>query len=113
MRFLEFESIHRDARRVIRNLLKTDIKDINYYEARKGVTLGEHYHKNTFEYFFITSGRGILHVDDSTEKIWPKSLFVVEPGKKHSIECLTDLKFLTFLTEPYDDKHPDMHPSLY
>lgn len=101
--------ISRDGRRILTNLLKTDIKDINFYEASKGALLGNHLHKNTTEYFFITKGTCLVTSGDKREIVNRKNLFAIKPNTKHSIECLTDVAFLTFLSEPFDESAPDLH----
>ena len=101
--------VSKDNRRILSNLLKADIKDINYWEARKGSILGNHYHRKTVEYFFITKGSGLLTLDDKRHLIIKGSFFKVKPLEKHSIECLSNLNFLTFLSEPYDESNPDIY----
>lgn len=102
-------SVSSDHRRTISNILRAQIKDVNFYEAKKGAVLGNHFHKNTKEYFFITKGSCIVRSGDEKNIVCKHGIFVVEPNTKHSIECVTDLNFLTFLTEAYDEKNPDVH----
>ena len=109
MKVLEPVSINKDSRRTLKNLLRTDIKDINVYEAKKGCTLGNHYHKHTIEYFYITRGTCIVRTGTNVEIVNKGTLFVVKPNTTHSIECLTDASFLTFLTEPYNSDEPDLY----
>lgn len=102
-------SVVADNRRTLTNLLQADIKDVNFYEAKRGAVLGNHYHKNTKEYFFITKGSCLVNSGTANEIVNKKSLFVVHPNTPHAIECLTDVNFLTFLSEPYDARKPDIY----
>lgn len=104
MLLLQPEFVHSDSRRVLRQLLTDDIKQINHYEAAKGSILGKHYHKKTREYFYIVKGTIIYNKIKIINK---NRLFVVEPGDYHVIECLTAVNMLTFLTKAYTTEDPD------
>ena len=102
---LEKDSIHEDGRRRITQLLTASIKQVNVYDAKKGSSLGNHYHKETVEYFYIIRGKVIYNnsrIFDSGE------LFAVYPEEVHTIECLEDTKFMTFLSRPYTKEEPDI-----
>lgn len=104
MKVLVEEAIHEDERRRITQLLSAPIKQVQLYEAKKGALLGDHYHKETDEYFFILSGT----VSYNRERIFEAGdIFVVYPQEKHALECLTDTKFMTFLSRPYSNESPD------
>lgn len=105
---LEPLSILSDHRRTLTNLFRDDIKDVNFYEAKKGAILGNHYHKKTKEYFYILKGACIVTSGDKREPKMRGDLFVVHPGFRHQIECLSNLDFMTFLTEAYDANDPDI-----
>lgn len=98
-----------DSRRTLSHLLTDTIRDINHYEAKKGAVLGNHYHKKTDEYFYITRGSCLVRAGKSDKVFNRGAMFVIRPQIMHSIECLTDLEFLTFLTEPFDEHNPDLH----
>ena len=55
MNVLKPEFVSQDSRRILSQLLTADIKQVNHYEAKRGAVLGNHYHKQTNEYFFIIS----------------------------------------------------------
>ena len=107
MKFLNHEFKHHDKRRILTQLLTSDIKQINTYEAVHGAILGDHFHKETIEYFYILSGVLIYN----NKKILKKGdLFVVEPEEKHSLLVKSDKAvFMTFLTKPYTKENPDIH----
>lgn len=109
MKRLEPLSILKDSRRSLTNLFSDNIKDVNYYEARKGTTLGSHYHKTTKEYFYILKGACLFHANNDTQFAAKGALFVVCPGTMHTLECVTDISFMTFLTEPFNNDRPDLH----
>lgn len=109
MEILKPLKVYKDSRRTLVNLVNADIKDVNFYEASKGSTLGNHYHKNTTEYFFITKGTCLVTSGTTSAVVNKQTLFVVHPNTRHSIECLTDLNFITFLSEPFDESKPDIY----
>lgn len=99
------ESVNQDTRRSLTQLLTADIQQINVYEAKIGSILGDHFHKSTTEYFYILSGTLIYNNGSIVE---PDTLFVVYPEERHTLTCLTDAKFMTFLTKAYDEEKPDL-----
>ena len=109
MIFISPVSVNSDSRRTLTNLLRRDIKDINVCEAKKGCILGNHYHKLTDEYFYIVRGTCLVHSGDNSQIVNKRSLFLIEPNIKHSVECLTDVTYLTFLSEPFNESNPDIY----
>lgn len=99
------EFIHGDERRSLSQLLTADIKQINFYEAKKNAILGEHFHVETTEYFYLIEGQ-IIYND--LRQIDANTLFVVNPEEKHTLKCVTDIKLMTFLTKTYDHDNPDL-----
>lgn len=98
MNLLEEEYKHEDGRRVLKQLLTRDIKQINIYEAKKGAILGNHYHKQTDEYFYLIKGKIFYNEERVLES---GDFFVVFPQETHVLECCTDVKLMSFLTRPY------------
>ena len=105
MRLLEEEFSHEDERRKIIQLFTADIKQVNVYEAKKGSILGNHYHKETIEYFYIIRG-DVLY--NKSRIVKTGDFFVVYPQEVHTLECLTDVKLMSFLTKPYTQENPDL-----
>lgn len=105
MRQLAEEFRHEDGRRTLIQLFTADVKQVNIYLAKKGSILGEHYHKETDEFFYIVHG-SILYNDQKI--LETGDAFVVYPQEAHRIECLTDTKLMTFLTKPFDQEKPDL-----
>lgn len=106
MQLLNPEFKHSDARRTLTQLFTFPIKQVNEYHAKKGAILGNHYHKQTTEFFHITKGTLVYNGD----RILNKGItFVVKPGEKHCLECLTDVSMLTFLSKPYTKEDTDTY----
>ena len=105
MTTLEPEFVSKDERRSLTQLLTADIKQVNVYEAKEGSVLGNHYHKQTTEYFYILEGK----VGYNKATVLGKgSLFSVRPLENHTITCLSDVQMMTFLTVPFDKENPDL-----
>lgn len=115
MRVLKPEFVHSDIRRTIKQLVTADLKQINMYTANKDAILGNHFHKETNEFFFVIKGQVYLELynilsGERTSKIFDSGdMFVVNPMEVHTIECMTDVKLMTFLDKPYSDKYPDIY----
>ena len=105
MKVLDPEFQHKDERRTLTQLFTSDIKQVNHYEANQGSILGDHFHKETVEYFFIVSGV----VKYNGEKLLSKNdLIAVYPEENHTLECLTRVELLSFLTKPFTKENPDL-----
>ena len=107
MKFLKPEFEHKDNRRTLTQLLTTDIKQVNVYDANHGAELGNHFHKETIEYFYIVRGT----LEYNSNKIVKKGdLFYPDLGERHTVKVLSDkATFMTFLTKPYNKQEPDIH----
>lgn len=105
MRVLETEFSHTDPRRTLHQLLTADLKQVNLYEAQEGSILGNHYHKETTEYFYLLQG-SVIYNDQMT--LDEGTMFVVYPTEKHTLTCLTYVKLMSFLTKPYTEGNPDI-----
>ena len=114
LKLLEPEFTHSDSRRILTQLVTDNIKQVNSYQVNKGCILGNHYHKDTNEYFYITKGSFALFMHPCGSKkaisriLNKQSFFVARSGYVHSLEALTNGEFLTFLTKPFDQKEPDI-----
>ena len=110
MKFISKEFVHKDNRRTLSQLLTQDIKQVNHYDTHKGAFLGDHYHKQTYEYFLITKGSFLVDIKGKRQVVGRQDFFVVEPGEKHVLECLSLTgSFLTFLTKPYTKEETDTY----
>lgn len=105
MEILQHEFQHTDSRRRLTQLVTGDIKQVNVYEAKKDAVLGNHFHKETTEYFYVLKGT-IIYNDGLV--INPGTLFKVSPEENHTIRCMTNVKMMTFLTKPYTEEDKDI-----
>lgn len=114
LNLLKPEYQHADSRRTISQLITDNIKQVNSYQVTKGAILGEHYHRFTNEYFYVTKGTFVVFVNEVGKKqsmsriLNKQSFFMARSGLVHTIEALTNGEFLTFLTKPFDPKEPDL-----
>lgn len=103
------EYAHKDSRRLFLQILTKPVKQINYYEAKRGAVLGNHYHKKTTEYFFLLSGDAVISINGVEHLMRPLTIEVVRPMQIHSISCLSNIKFMTFLSFINGHKNLDIH----
>lgn len=117
MRILTPETVNKNNKRTLTQLFTADIKQVNTYSVTRGAILGNHYHKETYEYFYILKGSFLVQTGKKTGNLnltevvlGPKSLFVVEPYTVHTIESLSkDGQFMTFLTQEFKQESPDIY----
>lgn len=107
MRRLDPEFVHSDSRRTLTQLITDSIKQVNVYEANHGAELGNHFHKETIEYFYVV--RGVLKYNGH-QVIKKGDFFYPGLGETHTLKVVSDkATFLTFLTKPYSKEDPDIH----
>lgn len=107
VQFLQPEFSHKDKRRTITQLLTSNIKQINVYEANHGAELGNHFHKETNEYFYIVRG-SLKYNNQITLK--KGDIFYPELGEKHTLKVVSDkATFMTFLDKSYSQENPDTY----
>ena len=115
LQILQSEFEHADSRRKLTQLLTSDIKQVNHYKVNRGAILGNHYHKETVEYFYITKGTFLMVLcsvinQNSVNRVLNKgSLVPVLPLLNHTIEALTNGEFMTFLTKAYSENDKDTY----
>lgn len=105
MNIIQTQYKHKDHRRTLNQLLTAEIHQINFYDAKKGAILGDHYHKKTTEYFYLTKGTVIYNDSYVFNK---HMMFSVEPGEKHKIECMNDVQMFSFLSRAYKPDDTDI-----
>lgn len=78
--------------------------------------MGDHFHKRTRVFLFLTSGRaGIKTVDletgatDAFELSGSQGVYL-EPGESHAIRYAEDSEFVMLKSLPYDPAEPDTYP---
>ena len=114
MEILKTEWQHRDDRRIIQQLFTGNFEQVNLYQCPKNELLGNHYHKDTSEYFLILRGKFELEygtVGRPKQKALFKmfDMFVLKPYEVHTIRCIDHYgRFLTFLTKKFDQANQDI-----
>ena len=109
MKVLSPEFSHADSRRRLTQLFTQNVAQVNEYEVSKGAILGNHYHKDTHEIFYITKGVVKANVDDAEFVASKGTVFIVEPYEVHTIEAVSDkVAMMTFLSKPYTPEDPDI-----
>lgn len=111
---LQPEAKHSDDRRTLEQLLTAPVSQLNRYTVKRGAVLGNHYHVETVEYFYVTKGTISMMTKKLGAHIWNSrilnkdSLFKVEPRTVHVVEAMTNSVFLTFLSRPYKAHDTDI-----
>lgn len=83
---------------------------------RAGAVMGNHFHKRTRIFFFLTSGRArIQTVDvetgapDAFELSEGQGVYL-EPGESHAIRFAEESEFVMLKSIPFDPADPDTYP---
>lgn len=106
MNIIEPESVNSDSRRTLIQLITAKIRQVNLVRADKGAILGNHYHKETTEYFLITKGTVLFNDVVVFNK---GTSFVVYPDENHTIKCLTKVEYISLLSRPFTKASPDIY----
>jgi mannose-6-phosphate isomerase-like protein (cupin superfamily) len=93
----------------IRELLahrNSSIRNQSLAEARliPGQTTAPHYHLKTEEIYYITGGRGQMHIDGDTRAVASGDAIAIPPGKVHLISNIgtEPLRFLCCCAPGYE-----------
>ena len=71
----------------------------------KGSATERHYHRVSEEFYFITSGSGLMEVAGVLREVGPGDAILIPPGDWHRISAAEDLFFLCCCAPPY--RHED------
>jgi dTDP-4-dehydrorhamnose 3,5-epimerase-like enzyme len=92
-----------------------DFEEINFFQIKRGVTRGNHFHKRNRELMVVTRGRLRLRVEDkrtgaTVEKVIVEGdCVVIEPYDLHSLTAEEDSSMVACNTvAPYDEREPDV-----
>ena len=98
---------------------KFNIEEINLIESKSGSVRGNHYHKKSFELFFIIEGEIEVIVQKISndglvgkqEKFTVKEndIFIIKPYIVHRFNILKDSKWLNALSLKHNNSDPDMY----
>ncbi len=83
------------------------VKNQSLAEARipSGGATQRHYHRDSEEFYYISSGSGLMEIDGETREVVPGDAILIPPGAWHEITATTDLVFLCCCAPPY--RHED------
>ena len=98
-----------DPRRTIIPIIRTDVKEVNLVFAERGSKLGNHFHNDYEEHFFIISGLLHLNIEGKDSILHPFQIAKIEKGKNHTVIPLCSSKYLVFLSKPFNEEDPDIH----
>jgi mannose-6-phosphate isomerase-like protein (cupin superfamily) len=67
-----------------------------------GDTAARHWHADCHHLFYVVSGEGLLHVDESSHRLTPGTVATVGPSEVHSFENDTkeEFSFIEFWAPP-------------
>ncbi len=115
-RIIKPNFVHQDERGVLREVTRgNQWKQLNEYERKKGSIVGNHYHNNFEEFFYIIKGKAkvkIVNVETKKEESFIAAggdAFRVAKKESHTLMFLEDTTFITLLSENFDSSSPDMH----
>jgi dTDP-4-dehydrorhamnose 3,5-epimerase-like enzyme len=104
-----------DARGKLIGLMNEGLwEEFNYLETGAGQVRGNHYHAQTLELFFIIDGEidiVIVRPDGEVinDHLVAGDMVLIEPGETHTFYCLTNTRWINFLTHRFDQDNPDLH----
>lgn len=90
-------------------------EEINFVETAANQVRGGHYHKKTWELFFIIDGDIEITITElggvgmNKFTVGPGSIFVIEPFEIHSFACKTPCKWINVLSKRIDDQFHDIY----
>ena len=100
------EETFSDGRGVIRDLLeKETIDSVTMITSRPGAVRGNHYHKETWQWIYLLSGR-LRYVTRFSDGMIAESylaegdMLLSEPLEVHAMEAVTECRFLVFTRGP-------------
>lgn len=72
-----------------------------------GTSTERHYHKLSEEFYFITSGTGLMEIDGTEKKVGTGDAILIPAGAWHQISAIEDLSLLCCCAPPYS--HEDTY----
>ena len=60
-----------------------------------------HYHKLSEEFYYLTSGRGVMEIDGTEREVLPGDAILIPAGAWHQIRAIEPLAFLCCCAPPY------------
>lgn len=67
-----------------------------------GAEIERHYHKLSEEFYYVSSGRGMMEIDGVEREISTGDAILIPPGAWHWLRASEPLVFLCCCSPPYD-----------
>lgn len=89
-------------------------EEFNYLETCAGQVRGNHYHRNTWEVFFIIEGEVEVvtqvsgQVGTSSITLHSGDVLMIEPGERHTFHCITATRWINALSKRFEQDNPDI-----
>lgn len=68
-----------------------------------------HYHKKTYEIFYVQSGKGLLRLNDEEYRCKPDDFFLCKPYDVHEFVNDTDQEFTILIFKTNEPEESDMY----
>jgi quercetin dioxygenase-like cupin family protein len=78
-----------EAREMFDQTVGGHLELVSEFEIAGGGEVHPHKHP-TYEFYFVTSGRGLMTIDGDTREIQPGDLVTIPPDAVHSIKPVTE-----------------------
>ena len=104
-----------DQRGCFLGITQENWAEVNFIETEANQVRGNHYHKETFELFFIISGEVDIVIDNlrSGEHIEfcarKGDIFVIDPYELHTFYTKSKTQWINMLSRRIDPQIPDFH----
>ena len=105
-----------------------NFREINYFQSKKGMVRGNHYHKETEELIYLLKGKVVFKIkhikgtdeepddEDKTDDgqihettLLPGDALLIEPYELHTAEIMKDSEWISCLTKEYNNDDPDIY----
>ena len=94
---------HADERRILIEWIKDfPIRTCKAILLKKDATIGDHYHKEKDEIFYLLYGSGEVTLDGVTEKLKDGDIVFAGKGTKHTFKLKKNSILLEAGTKPFD-----------
>lgn len=94
---------HEDDRRTLTEWISDyPIRACKVVEAKEDCVVGEHYHKDKDEIFYMLKGNGVVTLDGVSHAINKGGVVFVGRNTRHSFKLPKDSILLGGCTEPFD-----------
>ena len=87
-------------KKILLDKIPSKIKSIQINKFKPGVNIPAHYHKKTYEIFYILSGSAIIYIGNKKYKCKPGTILTCPANKIHGVinKSKKEFSLLTFKT---------------